>query len=173
MGDLSNLGPIDPQFNGIPAIGVVKEFERAMKEVKDDPTKAAIWRFIIGKYHPSFIGECENAIKWSRHIVTQWLESGMFSTSGNPHEQADKVAGALQNRDETLTHSRHLGAEECEKIGLRVKKLESNQDLQDILLSIHHAFMITLAHTPAVKIVENHNGAAYISHAQIIIPQKQ
>ena len=173
MGDHSNLGPIDPQFNGIPAIGVVQEFERAMKEVKEDPTKANIWRFIIGKYHPSFIGECENAIKWSRHIVTEWLESGMFSGTKNPKEQAQKVAQALQNRDETLTHSRHLGAEECQKIVLNVKKIEDDQNLQDVLLSIHHAFMITLAHTTAFKIVENHNGAAYVNHAQqVIVPQR-
>ncbi len=143
-----------------------------MKEVKDDPTKAAIWRFIIGKYHPSFIGECENAIKWSRHIVTEWLKSGMFFNSDSCQERADKVASALQNRDETLTHSRHLGAEECKKIGLEVKKLEADPDIQDILLSIHHAFMITLAHTSTCKIVENQNGAAYVSHAQVLAPQR-
>ena len=172
MGDHSNLGPIDPQFNGIPAIGVVQEFERAMREVKEDPAKASIWRFIIGKYHPSFIGECENAIKWSRHIVTEWLESGMFSKNDNPKETAHSVAAALQNRNETLTHSRHLGADECLKLGLNVKKVEEDQVLQDLLLSTHHAFMITLSHTATVKIVENHNGAAYVSQAQeLLVPQ--
>ena len=34
MGKQSNLGPIDPQFNGIPAHGVLEEFKRALKEVK-------------------------------------------------------------------------------------------------------------------------------------------
>ena len=43
MGKHSSLGPIDPQFQGIPAHGVVEEFERAHKEIKEDPTKAAVW----------------------------------------------------------------------------------------------------------------------------------
>lgn len=173
MGDHSNLGPVDPHFGGIPAIGVVDEFKRAMQEVKEDASKAAVWSFVIGKYHPTFIGECENAIKWSRNIVTQWLETGMFSTSKNPHQKAEEVAAALQNRDETLTHSRHLGAEECEKIGLKIKRIESDKNLQDILLSIHHSFMITLSQTSAFKIVENHNEAAYVNHAQqVIMPQR-
>lgn len=30
----SSLGPIDPQFNGIPAQGVLDEFERAAQEIK-------------------------------------------------------------------------------------------------------------------------------------------
>ena len=37
MGKPSNLGPIDPQFNGIPAHGVIEEFKRAKEEIKADP----------------------------------------------------------------------------------------------------------------------------------------
>ena len=165
MGDHSNLGPIDPQFNGIPAIGVVQEFERAIKEVREDPAKANIWGVIISKYHPTFIGECENAIKWSRLIVTEWLETGMFSHREDAKNCAEKITAFLQDRDENFNHSRHLGIEECKKIGLNIKKIEDDQNLQDILLSIHHSFMITLAQTHAFKIVENHNGAAYVNHA--------
>jgi ClpP class serine protease len=37
MGKQSNLGPIDPQFGGIPAHGVIKEFEEAIEAIKKDP----------------------------------------------------------------------------------------------------------------------------------------
>lgn len=36
MGKQSSLGPIDPHFAGIPAHGVVEEFERAKKEIRED-----------------------------------------------------------------------------------------------------------------------------------------
>ena len=65
MGKESNLGPIDPQMNGMPANGILQEFEQAAKEVKKDPTRIAVWQPIIGKYHPSFLQECSNAIDWS------------------------------------------------------------------------------------------------------------
>ncbi|MCC7441522.1 MAG: ATP-dependent Clp protease proteolytic subunit, partial [Bdellovibrionales bacterium] len=78
MGKQSNLGPIDPQFGGIPAGEVLEEFSRAAKEIKADPSKIPLWQVIISKYHPTFIGECEHSMKWSKTIVRNWLESGMF-----------------------------------------------------------------------------------------------
>lgn len=172
MGRPSNLGPIDPQFNGIPAFGVRDEFQRAMKEVKDDPSRALVWKFIIDKYHPTFIGECENAITWSHSIVTKWLESGMFSGEVDGDKKAKDVVNKLQDTKTMLTHSRHLSIDECEKTGLKIKRLEEDQELQDALMSVHHAFMHTFAHTPAIKIVENHEGKAYVLQAQTVMVQR-
>lgn len=70
MGLHSSLGPIDPQMGGMPAHGVVEEFQQAAKDIKDDPSKIEVWRPIIAKYHPTFIGECQKAIKWSSQIVS-------------------------------------------------------------------------------------------------------
>jgi len=36
----SNLGPIDPHLNGMPTYGVIREFRRALREVKRDPSRA-------------------------------------------------------------------------------------------------------------------------------------
>ena len=62
MGRHSNLGPIDPQFGGIPATGVIEEFESAVQAIKDDPASTPLWQAIIGKYHPTFLGECEKLL---------------------------------------------------------------------------------------------------------------
>ena len=61
-------------------------------------------------------------------------------------------------------HGRHIHAEDCRKMGLKIKDLESDYELQEDVLSVHHAFMITLANTPAAKIIENHNGQAYVKN---------
>jgi polysaccharide deacetylase 2 family uncharacterized protein YibQ len=45
-----------------------------------------------------------------------------------------------------------------------IQMLESDDDLQDAVLSVHHAFVITLANTPAAKIIENHMGAAFVKN---------
>jgi ClpP class serine protease len=63
MGKQSNLGPIDPQFNGVPSSAVIQEFERAAQEIKKDPTRIPLWQVIISKYHPTFI------ISWHIHIT--------------------------------------------------------------------------------------------------------
>lgn len=168
MGKPSNLGPIDPQFNGIPAYGVVAEFERAAKEIKSNPEKIPLWQVIIGKYHPTFLGDCENAISWSKEIVTSWLKEIMFKDEKDPHSKAIAVVEQLSNRDDMKTHSRHIGKDQCKNIGLKVIDLESDNVLQDLVLTVHHAYMHTFSNSTAIKIVENHLGIATVLHAQMV-----
>lgn len=156
MGKQSSLGPIDPQFGGIPAHGVIKEFEEAIEAVKKDPASLPIWREVVRKYHPTFIGECRNAIDWSQQIVGQWLETGMFVGDKEAKSKAAEVVKYLSDHDKTKTHARHLTIDEAEAIGLKVTKLETDQPVQDLVLTIHHAFMHTFANSKAVKIMENH-----------------
>lgn len=162
MGKESNLGPIDPQFNGIPANGVLEEFKRAIREIKADPAAIPLWQSIIGKYHPSFIGTCEKAVEWSEKIVREWLVTGMFKGRRNAGKLAEKVVKEFSDRTTTYNHARHLNIDHCINSGLKIVKLENDPQLQDLVLTVHHAFMHTFAMTPALKIVENQNGVALI-----------
>ena len=163
MGKHSYIGPIDPQFNGFSAEGVKEEFKRAIEEVKEDPGKLPIWREIIGKYHPTFIGDCEKAIEWSETIVTKWLETGMFKGDAQSSNiKATKIVSALSSHKGTLSHSRQIPSADCEKFGLKIIRLEEDDKLQDLVLTVHHAFMHTFASTHATKIIENHNGQAMV-----------
>lgn len=168
MGKQSNLGPIDPQFNGIPAYGVVEEFKRAASEIKTHPEKIPLWQVIIGKYHPTFLGECENAISWSKEIVTKWLEEGMFKNEAAPKNRANTVVEKLSSRTDMKAHARHIGKEQCKNIGLKVVDLETDSQLQDLVLTVHHSYMQTFASSSSIKIVENHNGIATVLHAQMM-----
>lgn len=169
MGKESSLGPIDPQFRGLPTHGVVEEFERAFTEVKNDPSRIPIWQPIIAKYTPTLIGECEKAISWTNEIVKEWLLSGMLQGQPEAEKKADNIIKELGTHALTKSHARHLSFQKCNEIGLRVIPLENNDDLQDAVLSVHHACMHTLSRTPAVKIVENHMGIAFIQMHQPVI----
>ena len=169
MGKQSSLGPIDPQYAGIPAHGVVEEFNRAKSEVQQDASTIPIWQAIIAKYTPTLIGECEKAIAWSNEMTREWLESGMFDSDGNPGETIDQIIGELGDHALTKSHARHLSLGRCREIGLKVVELEEDQNLQDAVLSVHHACMVTFSDTPACKIIENHDGVAFIKSAQQVL----
>ena len=162
MGKQSNIGPIDPQFNGIPCYGVLEEFRKALQAAEENPKTIPIWQTIIGKYHPSFIVECENAIRLSSEIVTRWLTTGMFAHSKNAMAKANKVVTALNDHMTTKVHARHIHADEALNIGLNIVPLEADDELQDLVLSIHHAFMSTFWGTNALKIIESDQGKAII-----------
>ena len=78
MGKQSSLGPVDPQYRGFPAHGVIEEFEQAFQECQADQIKIPLWQQIIARYNPTLIGECQKAIRWSEEMVKEWLRSGML-----------------------------------------------------------------------------------------------
>jgi membrane-bound ClpP family serine protease len=163
MGKESNIGPIDPQFGGIPAHGVIDEFEKAIESIKKDPASIPLWQTIISKYHPTFIGECRNAIDLATDVVTNWLISGMFQTDADAKKKASQIVKRLNNHADTKMHARHIHAEEAASFGLKISMLEEDDKLQDIVLTIHHSYMHTFSSSAAIKIVENHLGRANIS----------
>lgn len=166
LGKQSNLGPIDPQMNGMPANGVLREFEQAAKEVKADPSRIAIWQPIIGKYHPSFLQECVNAIAWSKTVVTDWLATGMFLGDPRAVTKAKRIVRELSDYKKMKTHGRHVHIDQCKSMGLKVIDLEADPTLQDLVLTVHHAFMQTVGEAGQVtKIVENQEGVALVANS--------
>jgi Serine dehydrogenase proteinase len=174
MGKQSNIGPVDPQFSGIPAIGVIKEIETAFAEIKLDQRASLIWNPILGRLTPSFVQQCNWAISMGRDLIRRALTEGMFKDSKK--ENKDAVINAAVERLSDLsinkTHSRHLHYQECLELELNIEMLEDkgNGDLQDLVLTVHHCYMLTLANTPALKIIENHKGRAIVKQ-QAQVPQ--
>ncbi len=172
MGKQSNLGPIDPQLRGIPAHGVIEEFKRAHEEIKVDPSKLAVWQFILQKYHPTFLTECENALALSEEFVLKNLQKVMFKKQKNALKKSQEIVTYLSAYKDRKTHGRHINIDECKAIGIIVKDLEDDQNLQDLILTIHHCYMHALANTPAFKIIENHKGAAMV-RMQALVQMQQ
>ncbi|HAT2138625.1 TPA: SDH family Clp fold serine proteinase [Legionella pneumophila] len=162
MGKQSNLGPIDPHLGGIPAHGVVAEFKRANEEIKADPNKAILWAQIISKYHPTFLGQCENAIKWASSFVEEQLKTIMFKNDQDKDSKAKEITDKLSDFHDNKTHSRHIHAEECKKLGLNIIDIEPDQELQDLILTVHHCYMHSLTNTASCKIIENNHGIAFV-----------
>lgn len=162
MGTHSNLGPIDPQVMGVPAMGVIEEFHTAAAEIKEDSSKIHVWQPILSKYHPTFLSQCQNAINHSSEIAQDNLEQTMFKNDRLKKDRSEKIVKGLTDYSGNKSHSRHIHIDECKELGLKVDELEKDQDLQDLVLTVHHAFMYTLTNTPALKIIENHHGRALV-----------
>jgi ATP-dependent protease ClpP protease subunit len=172
MGKQSSLGPFDPQFQGLPTHGILEEFRRAHQEISVDSSKIPVWQPIIAKYHPTLIGECEKAIQWSIEMLKEWLKTGMFKGRESIDEVLNKVILELGDHALTKSHARHLDKEYCRNAGLNIVDLEADQGIQDAILSVHHACMHTLSATPAIKIIENQNGIAFIKQVKQVLVQQ-
>lgn len=158
MGVQSSLGPIDPQMGYVACQAVLDEFNNAIKEIEDNPASLPLWQTIIAKYQPTFLTACANAIAWSQEFSKQCLEYI------NPDINIEAVHNKFLNHNNSHSHSRRISINECRAVGLPVTALESNQALQDAVMSLHHCYMITFDKFPVSKIVENHQKSRFIQN---------
>jgi len=171
MGKHSQLGPIDPQFNGEPARGIIEGFEKAKKECSADPRVLGAWLPILQKYTPALIERCEKADELSKGLVREWLEAYMFKGDDDATTKANRVAEYFGDYALHRSHGLGISREAARGVGVVVFDLEDNPQLQDAVLSVHHAAYHTLT-GPAFKIVENHFGRGFfkLKPQQIQIP---
>lgn len=162
MGKHSFIGPIDPQIGGLPANGILKDFERAFEEVSDDKARMIVWGPILSKISPGFITQCENAIALSKNFTKEQLNSNMFFDDAEQNTKVAKIITALTENDSVKSHDRHISCDEALDIGIKIKMLEEDSKLQDLVLTIHHCYVHALSNTPTFKIIENHSGGAFI-----------
>lgn len=170
MGKHSNLGPVDPQIivttpNGAtisPAQAIIDQFYLGLKEINEIDKQG--WSILLNQYGVSLITECQNYITMSEKLVEDWLSRFMFKdlTEDESKVKAKKIAEILANHDNFKSHGRHISRDKAIEIGLVIEKLEEDSKLQDLILSVFHATTFSFMHTKAHKIIENHNGKAFI-----------
>lgn len=168
MGRQSSLGPIDPQFNGIPAYNIKQEFEEAKLDLANNPQNAQYWAIKLHQYPAAFMKTAIDAIDLSGILVEEWLGTCMFDRT--KPEDVQKIKGIkekLNEHDNSKNHGRHLNIDFCKAIGLKITAMEDDSKLQDAILSVHHAFMITLDATPTVKIIESQEKKSFVSSVNL------
>ena len=169
MGLHSNLGPFDPQIQGMPAQAIKEEFERAGNEMSQNQSKAFLWQPIIQKYPLGFVTQIQHAIAMAETVVRQNLTNCMFHGDPDAAQKVQTILNELGSNRATQTHSRHIHKAKARDIGLKIVDLESDQKLQDAVLSVHHAAMITFEQSGALKIIENHLGSSYMQVQNMIV----
>lgn len=165
MGKHSSIGPVDPQVSGVAAHGIIEEYNWIKLELRRDKNLAPLLQTIISKYPPTLLGECEKAIKLSNELVTHWLADNMLKHLGDrAKSRARAVSKHLGSHVKTLQHDRHINSDMARDMGLTIVQLEEDHNLQDHVLTVHHAFLITLGSTKAFKIIQNHDGNAFLQN---------
>lgn len=169
MGKHSQLGPIDPQVNManhmVGASALVRQFKRASDECSADPKRLSAWLPTLQQYWPGLLELCQDQDELARSMVEQWLARYMFKDRGDRDALAKAVATYFANSDIHKSHGKAIDREEARGEGVNVTDLEDDQRLQDAVLSVHHATMITLQGA-AVKLIENNLGRTFVVHQQ-------
>ena len=85
----------------------MEEFNRAKDELEKNLDLQNVWGYILSKYNPTLIGECEKAIKWAETIVTECLGTNMLLQNKDKTSIINEVIKNLGEHALTLAH-RHI-----------------------------------------------------------------
>ena len=175
LGRHSHLGPIDLQVpvstpNGfvyVRAQAIISEFEEADAEFRVRGHNTA-WHPIIAQLRPGLINSCRLAQARAKELVARWLESYMFKGHDDANARAACVADTVADFSKFGSHGRPINLEQGENMGLNVQRLEDDQVLQDLVLSVFHATDLTFSGTAATKIIENHHGRMWTRRTSLM-----
>ena len=167
MGAHSQLGPIDPQLyqrsGGIirlvPARAIMLQFAKARRDIMQHQEASRAWHPILEQYGTALLEECEAYEKLAKTLVRQWLERWMLDGDA---DLAEEASGWFADFDTHLSHRRGISRGAARRKGIVIDDLEASQDLQDAVLSVHHATTHAFSALPVTKIIENHLGSAFI-----------
>jgi hypothetical protein len=125
---------------------------------------------MLAQYGPDLLVTCQNAAKLSKELVSEWLNTYMFRGQPDGETKGEAIARWLSDHAQFKTHARPISRDDLLAKGLIIHSLEQNQTEQDLFLSIHHATAHTFNGTPAVKIIENNLGKAYVRTINVLQP---
>ena len=164
MGSHSFLGPIDPQFDGIPAYNIKTEFEKAEKDLSKNEATFPFWQLQLAKYPAAFYYRVIDAIKLSSHLTSEWLNQYMFNdlSEAERKRKVKKIVSKLNANN--MSHARPFSIDFCNEIELNIEVLEQDSLLQEYVLSVHNVFLVAFDLSDCSKIIQNHLGVRYISH---------
>ncbi len=156
MTKASGLGPADPALGERRAESIIADFEHALADVSRNANLALVWNPILEKHGPCAYEEALRAREYTEEIARNWLKSGMLRDA--PPETVETIVSIFNSHKATKSHGRQFPYGVLKNLGLNVSLVEDDPELQDLLMTIHHAATLFVEMTGNAKLIINANG---------------
>jgi len=186
MSPYSSLGPIDAQImsNGkrFSADAFLDGLNKIKEEVLTTGKLNPAYIPILQNISPGEIQHFENAQKFSRTLVTNWLKAYKFKywdirkTSGETvtdeykEERADEIATKLCKHSDWLTHGRSIRITDLEEMKLQITDYSKDVYLSEAIDRYYTLLRMTFDMTGIYKIYETKDSQIYQSVSQVVLP---
>jgi hypothetical protein len=155
----ASLGPIDPQVNGIPARSIRRGFDKIRELLRGEgPEALPAYLPLIEKHSIEVLEICDDYLKLSKELVTEWL--GKYMLTGP--ESANTIHDAVEffaDYDTHKTHSRPLMFDKLQGLGLKISIAES--PLRELMREAYVLLNGFFSATSFVKVFENSTGLSW------------
>lgn len=177
MDSTSALGPIDAQISQNNKTFSAHAFLQGLEKIKDEvAAKGVLNRAYVPILQNISIGEiqgCENALDFSKLLVTDWLSKYKFkfwakhSSTGLPvteeekKQRAAEIAKCLCDHGHWLTHGRSISIKDLTDMGLQITDFSKDAELADAIRRYYLLLTLTFDTTSIYKIFETVDSQLY------------
>ena len=189
MSPLSSLGPIDAQIlqqgKRFSADAFLEGLNKIKKEVTDTDTLNKAYIPILQNVSPGEIQSAQNALEFSRTLVTGWLSKYKFknwhihSTTGKPVTEEDKkkraseIAEQLCKHSLWKTHGRSITLKHLREMKLKVSDYTENSNLSEAIQKYFILLKMIFDSTNVFKVYETPESQIYRNIPIMGIPQQK
>ncbi|HEX7422928.1 MAG TPA: hypothetical protein VF311_03435 [Terriglobales bacterium] len=176
MEPASALGPIDAQIfwqgKVFSADALLEGFEKIKKEVEDTGALNRAYIPILQGISPGELQSAENALKFAKVLVTDWLARYKFQgwshhsstsapvTDNDKRKRAEEIAAQLCDHRRWLTHGRSIKLADLETMRLRITDYSQQAELADTIRRYYTLLQMTFA-TSCYKMFETPTSQVY------------
>ena len=177
MGPASALGPIDAQmFQGgkrFSAHAFLEGLEKIKQEVEEQRHLNRAYVPILQNISPGEIQACENALSFSKTLVTEWLSKYKFKfwdthsstgeqvTDDDKKKRAQEIAEILCDHGRWLTHGRSIAINDLREMRLKVIDFSEDVALYDAIRRYYTLLKMSFDTTNIFKIYETADSQIY------------
>lgn len=161
MGFASELGPIDAQLAGPGPGGAVfqtsarsflDKFDEIKKEVERTGQLSPAYYPLLEGLNLGFIRMCETLMERSEKFARKWLSKHMLKGDA---AKAAKIAKKLCDVKKWLTHGMVIDADEAERLGIKVERIERDNPLWQEVWYLHCCYGVVFRSTNIAKVFES------------------
>ncbi|MCX5919570.1 MAG: peptidase [Deltaproteobacteria bacterium] len=194
MTETGSLGPIDAQIQVGRSVQSAYDYTEWVDSKRDEAAKTGKLNpfdaTMVAQITPGELGGAFNSLKYAEDLVVEWLVKYKFKkwthtetrkipvTEEMKTKRAEEICGELINHSKWRSHGRSIKIRDLDNIGLKVKRIEDNPNLADIVFRIQTVIRLLFESTTIFKVFATAEEKLFKQAAprqasfQIPIPQK-
>lgn len=169
MTKTGSLGPIDAQVKIGRTVGSAYDYMEWVHEKRNEAQINGVLNpfdaTMVAQISPSELKGVYNSLEFAKDIVKEWIARYKFKdwcttetrkisvTDEMKKERATEIAKELTNHKRWRSHGRSLKIDDLESIGLKIKRLDDDRELSEIIYRIQTVLRLIFSCSTNYKIV--------------------
>ena len=173
-----SLGPIDAQVSIgrsiVSAFDYIQWVDDKRKEAEKNGKLNPFDATMVAQISPGELNGVDNSLNFAKDLVVEWLPKYKFKrmkiSLSSKKDKAERIVDGLLNHSKWRSHGRSLKIDDLDKMGLKIKDVDKNKQLSEIIYRIQTVVRLLFSSTTIYKIFSTCDSKIFAKAANVSAP---